>query len=435
MTQALHPAVTIAQTLYAANDLDGAWRTLTGALQGEPTHRGLLRMRAHLALAMKKPDLAEADMDQVLTLYPDDADSHDDRGVLYQRRGDFQRAANCHLRSVELSPSDGALLNLAISINHMGDTNLAQKLYNDVLALNPKNTRAMINLAVILMDGRDVTLAEQLLKAAADLGDNSFELCMACGNLCRQAGRRDEAAQWYDNAVAKRPDNKPARFMLALVRGENPDAPPPEHVADLFNSYASHFDQSLVDVLKYRAPDLLMRALEHPLNDLKTEHADLTAIDLGAGTGLMGKLLRPHVARSTGLDISANMLQKAQKQNIYDDIECTDIERGLVGRKNHFHLITAADVFVYIGKLDSLFTLCNDALKDGGLLAFSTEAMTHDEKGDFVLRDTGRYAHDERYIRILAEKNGFAILTLDRTWLRYNKDKPLDGFVCVFKKK
>jgi predicted TPR repeat methyltransferase len=429
-------AVRQAKASYAQGKMDDAFTILSQALEAEPENRLLLRTRAHLSIAQKNIVQAERDLDRLIALYPGDAESLDDRGVLHQWQKNYLEAASCHLRAVEIELNENSLLNLAIALNHLGQREQAAKLYQDILSFNPNNTRALINLGVICDERNDHLESLKHLHHAAELGDQSFELYMALGNTYRHQEQRIQAADWYRKAILLRPDNTSAAFMLAMMEGRNPEAPPAEHVADLFDSYADGFEKSLLGDLKYRGPQLLFNAVANDLAELKKQFHKLIGIDLGAGTGLFGKLVRPFLEISIGVDLSEKMLAKAQEQKIYDRILCADIVDGLKEfPDSYFHLIAAADVFVYLGALESSFNEIARALRSHGLFAFTTEAMTAAEKGDFTLRDTGRYAHDKQYIRKLSDQYGFDIVVLKQDWSRYNKDKPLEGFVVVLRKR
>lgn len=435
MTHSAATYLTRARQLLQSGNTTDAVMALSEAIHKNPDNRDLLHTRAHAFIALKNLDQAAEDLDSLIAAHPHDAEALDDRGVLHQWKGDYLQAAEYHMRATDIAPSDGVILNLAIALNYLGQKAEAEKLYAVVLQINPANTRALINLAVLQDERGHYEEAENYLKEAIAQGDKSFELGMVYGNVCRKTDRKEEALKWYQSSLALQPQNGPAQFLVSLMKGENPEAPPQEHVASLFDSYADNFEDSLVIGLKYRTPELLFKASEKELDLIKEKNTIVNSMDLGAGTGLFGKILRPYATHSIGLDLSSKMLEKAQEQNIYDDVLCMDMIDGLQRyNAGHFQIISAADVLVYIGKLDELFKTVHVSLASGGLYIFSTEAMAETETGDYQARDTGRYAHNVDYLRRLADQNNFEMIHLERTWIRYNKDQPLDGFIVVLKK-
>ena len=371
-----HPAILQAREFHAKGDYKGALDKITLALINDPSNRDLLYTRAHLSLANENVPQAEQDLDKIISLYPQDSEAWDDRGVIFQWQKNYMEAAQHHLKAAELQVRDGYLLNLAIALSHLGQKAQAEKLYGDILMINPKNTRAMVNLGIACDDHGEFNKAESYFAQAHEAGDTSFELCMAYGNVCRHLDRAAEAIEWYQKALLDKPNHPSAQFLLAALKGENPDAPPASHISELFDSYADHFDNNLVGTLNYRGPELLLTAVKSELEKRQNEKGELTGLDLGAGTGLFGKLLRPYLKTSIGLDLSARMLAKAQEQKIYDQIICTDITKGMTSFPDQsFDLISAADVFVYSGKLEDIFSAINRTLKPGGLFVYSVEAM------------------------------------------------------------
>jgi predicted TPR repeat methyltransferase len=73
-------------------------------------------------------------------------------------------------------------------------------------------------------------------------------------------------------------------------------------------------------------------------------------------------------------------------------------------------VLVAADVLCYLSDLSPFLAAAGRALSPGGLLAFSNEALMPGEggggggRGGFLLRDSGRYAHSEEYVRACAEE-------------------------------
>ena len=117
------------------------------------------------------------------------------------------------------------------------------------------------------------------------------------------------------------------------------------------------------------------------------------AVDLGCGTGLMGERLRPLAAYLEGYDISAAMLKQAEAKGVYDRLTRADLQ-SLSLPAHAADLVTAADVFMYVGALDAIVPLVAAGLGSGGLFAFSVER--HDGPQDLLLRPSRRYAHSRR---------------------------------------
>lgn len=430
MTQAI---LSHAQQMHQQGDTLGAMNLISDALAKTPQAPDLLYFRAHLAIAANDLDRAAQDLDALIETNPNSAQVLDDRGVIYQMHGDYMRAAECHLRAAELDPnSDHILLNLAIALNSLGQKPQAEALYQDVLKINPQNTRALVNLGILADDAGRHGDALNYFSRSVTAGDTSFELCMAMGNAYRHLEQKEQAFAWYGRAVAQQPGNESAQFMLAMMRGDTPDTAPASHVAGLFDSYADTFEASLQDKLRYSAPDVLFAMIVKPLSELHARYGDLAAMDLGAGTGLFGKKLRPYVAQNIAVDLSPKMLQKAQEQGIYTQLLVGDIVDGLAQAADaSLHVVAAADVFVYVGALEKTFALAAQKLAAGGLFVFTAECLLPTETPPYVLRDTGRYAHDRAYIEKLAARNGFMVQEVKQQFLRMNKNDALDGFFAV----
>jgi predicted TPR repeat methyltransferase len=106
-----------------------------------------------------------------------------------------------------------------------------------------------------------------------------------------------------------------------------------------------------------------------------------------------------------------------------------DVLEPLQDADGCYDVIVAADVFVYIGNLDSVFRSARRALAEDGVFIFSTELETaHD---GFVLRKSGRFAHSDSYIRNLGEQAGFSLLNSEEVDLRREGGVVIRGAVYM----
>lgn len=283
-----------------------------------------------------------------------------------------------------------------------------------------------------LIADRRADYAEALLPgdpvAACDLYAQALELVpdwaagwFRLGEIRAEAGLTG-AAQAFEAALAADPqDRLGASLRLDLLRERSlADAMPPAFVETLFDQYAAGFDDALVGRLDYRAPQLLMQGLRAPFGRV---------LDLGCGTGLMGAELRARVDAGTdwleGWDISAEMLREAGAKAIYDRLDKRDLSQ-LAPQHDSWDLITAADVFAYLGALEQIVGWVAAALRPGGRFAFTVEA--HDGPGAYILRDSRRYAHAEHPLATLLAEAGFTA-RFARATLRLDRGQPIEGLV------
>jgi predicted TPR repeat methyltransferase len=189
-------------------------------------------------------------------------------------------------------------------------------------------------------------------------------------------------------------------------------------VEALFDGYAHGFDTHLVQALRYDAPKVLAQGLA--AQGRRWQHA----LDLGCGTGLCGPHLRAMADRVTGVDLAANMLERAAATGAYDTLRQLDVVDFLGEGTAFFDAVVAADVFIYVGVLDEVFRLLAARMPPGGAFCFTVEESAGDE---LELRPTLRYAHSEAGIRRLAGANGFAVKALERRPVREEQRQPVGG--------
>ena len=227
-----------------------------------------------------------------------------------------------------------------------------------------------------------------------------------------------------------------ASHLLAAVSGANPDHPNEAYVRQLFDASAATFDADLVSNLAYSVPRKMVEALS-AVGSLPDSLGEV--LDLGCGTGLVGGEIGSRNRRLVGIDLSPKMIERARARNVYTELRCTDLMMGIAidaGRQARYDVVTAADVFIYVGKLDALVQAVRKVLNPGGLFAFSVEALqaTKDAASQgYRLGVMGRYAHSTEYLRRLAALNGFHVELLRDIQIRLEHRRPVEGWLTVWR--
>jgi predicted TPR repeat methyltransferase len=200
----------------------------------------------------------------------------------------------------------------------------------------------------------------------------------------------------------------------------------------LFDGYAQSFDRHLVERLTYRAPAMIREALLRACAARERRFQFDRALDLGCGTGLMGRTLADDCATIEDVDLSPRMLAEAAKTQAYGVLR----EGALLpflqeAPEGGADLIVAADVFVYLAALEPVFGAARRALRPDGLFAFTVQA--HAGEG-YALGEEARYSHGEPYLRGVAAELGFAVPFLEAASTRQDRGADVPGFVVVLRR-
>jgi predicted TPR repeat methyltransferase len=219
------------------------------------------------------------------------------------------------------------------------------------------------------------------------------------------------------------------RFRMAAEGyGRGPARAPSPYVSALFDRCAEDFNHHLRKDLRYRGPELVCGALQQAIGRRKRP---LHILDAGCGTGLAAPLLRPLARVLDGVDLSAQMLERARRTSLYDHLTREDLGQFLAGHPGRYHAVVAVDVLVYFGNLAPVFTRARAALRRHGIFVFSVEAAP---TGTYVLGPTRRYLHSEAYLRKAATAASFQVMTVRSETLRRESKKPVAGWIVVLRR-
>jgi len=343
------------------------------------------------------------------------------------RRGEFERALVEADKAVAAAPSSLQVLEPATSIaNLAGDTDRAARYLDLAQQAAPDSLPVRLSRGYNLLARRQFDDALKVFSAALET-DAESELALAGrARAALESGDLTAASGYYEDLARRDPDNAAYRYYADISQGKSPTAQPPEIARTLFDDYAATFDKHLVGQLGYRAPKRFAEVIRKHRPDLVFD-----MLDLGCGTGLMGVYLGKPRGGLVGVDVSGAMIAEAIKHNIYDRFHQVNLLDALrESPSGSFDVITAADVFVYIGALDEAITNAKRLLRPNGLFAFSCEATGPGEP-DMVLRPTQRYAHSEASMRALCAAAGFSSVEIEACNIRYEEGEATPGFIVV----
>jgi len=269
--------------------------------------------------------------------------------------------------------------------------------------------------------------ALSLLQSVIEACPTDVDALAAAASIERARGNTESAAQWLNLALAVEPNSPTLRFRLAVLLGETPADTPPEVVAGIFDAYAERFDEHLVGGLNYHAHEAVVAMLRAralvPAPDI---------LDLGCGTGLVGAALSPPFGRLVGVDLSSVMLERARARNVYTELHHAELVAYLKScLDGSFDVVTAADVFVYVGDLRPGLAETARVLRPRGIAVMSLEAGFD---ADYRILPSGRFAHHRTYLESAAIHAGLEVLDLADRQLRHQQGAPVPGYlVCLYR--
>lgn len=274
----------------------------------------------------------------------------------------------------------------------------------------------------------DLAAAADLLTQALELAPGYAAAWFALGELREKLGDRDDAIAAFAQAKTADPQDRHGASLHLIRLGAAPLASMPEsYVRTLFDGYAPAFDQALTQGLGYRAPELLLRAVEASGASMKFG----SALDLGCGTGLGGAAFRPYCDRLVGVDLSPAMLAQARAKGLYDRLIEGDVTAFLASEaaaQARYDLVVVVDVFMYFDDLTPALTAAARVAAPSATIAFSVE--THDGDG-VILRETLRYAHGAAHVRAVLAAAALKLVSVETATARTEKNVPVPGLIVV----
>lgn len=203
--QAKSAAFMAALALHQAGKLAEADAAYRDILKRWPGH---IESFHHVAIvALQRGDLAQAEqlLRRLTQAVPHMAVAWSNLGVALLRQGRAEEAITAQRKALELDPNfAGAMKNLGNALREMGDNTGAEAEFRRAIAIAP-DADAYNNLALALQP-RDSDAAIAAFRQAVEIDPRHMKALASLANMLRLQGRIDEAREFWERAIAVRPD-------------------------------------------------------------------------------------------------------------------------------------------------------------------------------------------------------------------------------------
>jgi len=368
-------------------------------------------------------------LEKAVEINPEFPDLQNNLGNVYKAVGDIERAKLCYMHCLRLDPNH-ASAHHGLGTIYSDDTKEQQKAleyFRRALSLDPSIAEAHFGYGAILITlGNPEGLKH--LEHAYLLNPSQPGLLNKLGIGYFKFGKTQDAIVRLKAALKQDPDDNEVKYFLTIAEGRKPDKELEEqYVEEIFNKFSGGFEQHLVERLGYKIPTI---SREMILQIYGSDRKFMHMVDLGCGTGLGGHAFRDCTEQLTGIDLSEKMLQEAARKNVYDRLLHGEVITVLEKLDDFFDFFLAADMIVYFQELEALFESIRKKSAPGAVLVFSTES--YDDHEDFIIRESGRIAHNSRYIHRLADSANIKIVAEQRLPLRKEHENWIEGdlYIC-----
>jgi len=153
------------------------------------------------------------------------------------------------------------------------------------------------------------------------------------------------------------------------------DPSDPREVAERYDDWARSYDDDLAS-WSYRAPDVVAETV------LTRLPAAGSVLDVGCGTGLVGRALRAQgfAGRIRGLDISPASLDLARQRGGYDSLERADLQQRLVVEDDGVDAVVCVGVMTYLPDVETVWRELARVARPGGVVVVTQRADLWEER-------------------------------------------------------
>lgn len=416
--------------LIQQGQLQEAALELNAAVKIVPTDPRVFLQGARLAEAAGNPQKAEESARRAVAMNPMWIVSVTELAALLARLNKFKEAMEQAQKAVSLAPDNVDVLSRAIDIAHRAQAlELALQWLRRLDGLTPGNSQIRGLMARDLRAlGRHGEALEVYASIMVDQPSNG-DAVLGHAQVAWMLGDRATALGDCERLIAADPGNEILQFWHGLAKGDTPATLPLSMVRDMHDTQADTYNLHMTQGMQYRLPRQMAGLI-------RSWHPDVSfhMLDLGCGTGLLAAELGPKQGALVGVEISTRMVEQAARLNQYQRFHTVNLLDALAETpEGLYHVISACDVFGYVGDLSRAIPDAFKVLAPGGHLVFSCEAARQEE-GDLALRTNLRFVHGRDAVEALCKAAGFDEVELTDTVLYVENNQPVNGFIVAARK-
>ena len=140
-----------------------------------------------------------------------------------------------------------------------------------------------------------------------------------------------------------------------------------DELMEVYDGWADRYDRELLEDWGYTSPQKAVQLLLETMGS-----HELTVLDAGCGTGLVGVLLKEAGMSSlTGIDYSPGMLAEAERKGVYDTLHTIDMNNPLTLPSDSYDAVTCIGTFTSTHVRPAALHELIRVTRPGGVLVFT----------------------------------------------------------------
>jgi len=178
------PYFVIAKHFFGENDFDKAERFFNEGLELDPGNKSILYYMAEMYEKSGFPDKALVQFRKITEYYPDDIPAQYRLGLLFINAEKYDEAIDSFKKVINKDTEHtGALFNMAVACESVGDNIQAKDIYSNILTRKPDNAEALVRSGSLYLNESNFTKAKECFLNTIKLDKYLIEAYLALSKI------------------------------------------------------------------------------------------------------------------------------------------------------------------------------------------------------------------------------------------------------------